>query len=97
MARIAVLQHFWCENAGVLERALQRLGHTVENVELFSGQPVPAKQDFDAWIVMGGPMNVDETGRYQFLAPERRLLEEVIAEGSDAQRSEAKELLQGLG
>ncbi|HPD32506.1 MAG TPA: type 1 glutamine amidotransferase [Phycisphaerae bacterium] len=80
MARIAVLQHFWCENAGVFEPALQRLGHSVENVELFNGSAVPGKRDFDAWIVMGGPMNVDETDRYAFLGPERALLADLIAE-----------------
>jgi GMP synthase-like glutamine amidotransferase len=80
MARIAVLQHFWCENAGVFEPALVRLGHEVENVELFKGRAVPGKRDFDAWIVMGGPMNVDQSNRYPFLGPERELLADLIAE-----------------
>ncbi|NLE60863.1 MAG: type 1 glutamine amidotransferase [Planctomycetes bacterium] len=80
MARIAVLQHFFCENAGVFEPALQRLGHSIVNIELFNGIPVPGKRDFDAWIVMGGPMNVDETDRYAFLGPERALLADLIAE-----------------
>jgi GMP synthase-like glutamine amidotransferase len=79
MARIAVLQHFWCENAGVFEPALRRLGHIVEDIELFDGRPVPGKDDFDAWIVMGGPMNVDETDRHTFLAPEQVLLADLIA------------------
>lgn len=79
MARIAVLQHFFCENAGVFEPVLAGLGHTIENVELFSGRAVPDERDFDAWIVMGGPMNVDETERYVFLEPERELLGRLIA------------------
>ncbi|MGQ9651920.1 MAG: type 1 glutamine amidotransferase [Phycisphaerae bacterium] len=80
MARIVVLQHFWCENAGVFELALRRLGHTVENIELFNGRRVPGEGDFDAWIVMGGPMNVDETDKYAFLGPERSLLGRLIAQ-----------------
>jgi len=80
MARIAVLQHFWCENAGVFEPALVRLGHQVEDVELFKGRAVPGKRDFDAWVVMGGPMNVEQTNRYPFLGPEKDLLAELIAE-----------------
>lgn len=79
MARIGVLQHFWCENAGVFEPALEACGHEVCHVTLFDGRPVPQAAEFDAWIVMGGPMNVDETDRYAFLGPERTLLRRLIA------------------
>ncbi len=80
MARIAVLQHFWCENAGVFEPVLIRLGHAIENVELFNRRAVPDERDFDAWIVMGGPMNVDQTERYAFIEPERELLGKLIGQ-----------------
>jgi GMP synthase-like glutamine amidotransferase len=80
MGRIAVLQHFWCENAGIFEPVLTRLGHEIENVKLYDGRPVPDPREFDAWIVMGGPMNVDETDRYSFLTPERNLLASLIRE-----------------
>jgi GMP synthase (glutamine-hydrolysing) len=79
MARIAVLQHFWCENAGVFADALTGAGHRVEPVRLCDGEPVPGPDEFDAWLVMGGPMNVDETDRFPFLRPERDLLTRLIA------------------
>lgn len=40
---------------------------------------VPTKESFDAWLVMGGPMNVDETNRYPYLPVEKDLLANLIA------------------
>jgi GMP synthase-like glutamine amidotransferase len=78
MATIAVLEHFWCENSGVFMPVLQEAGHRVTEVPLFRGSPLPSPADYDAWIVMGGPMNVDEVDTYPFLASERRLLAKLI-------------------
>lgn len=82
MAHIGVLQHFWCEHADTLDTALKELGHETTLVRLWDGQPVPAKHDFDGWLVMGGPMNVDETDVHPYLLPERKLLAELIAADS---------------
>lgn len=79
MARIGILQHFWCEHADVLDAALVELGHTTKLVRLWDGEAVPGPGDFDAWLVMGGPMNVDETDRQPYLAAERELLAQLIA------------------
>jgi GMP synthase (glutamine-hydrolysing) len=73
------LQHFWCEHGGIFEPVLQGLGHELTNVHLYRGEPVPQFRAFDAWLVMGGPMNVDETHKYTWLAPERELLTQLIA------------------
>lgn len=80
MPRIGILQHFWCEPAVEFESALLAAGHQTTTVALYEGEPVPTADGFDGWLVMGGPMNVDETDKYAFLAPERRLLAELIAE-----------------
>ena len=79
MARIAVLQHFSCEHAGIYAEELAALGHAIRPVRLDTGEPVPAPGEFDAWLVMGGPMNVDEVERYSWLRPERELLGHLIA------------------
>ncbi len=79
MARIAVLQHFWCEHAGIYAEELTALGHQLCPVRLDAGEPLPVPDDFSAWLVMGGPMNVDELERYAWLAPERELLAVLIA------------------
>ncbi len=74
MASIGILQHFWCEGADVLEETLLEDGHRTTLVKLWDGDPVPGDRDFEAWLVMGGPMNVDETDRYAYLMPERELI-----------------------
>lgn len=79
MATVGVLQHFWCEPAVVFEEALVDSGHHLTHVELFNGQALPSKDAFDAWLIMGGPMNVDETERHPYLSAERHLLAELIA------------------
>jgi GMP synthase (glutamine-hydrolysing) len=78
MARVAVLQHFWCENAGVFGRTLEDAGHRLTAVPLFDGADVPTADRFDAWIVMGGPMNVDQMDVHPWLRPERKLLADLI-------------------
>ena len=79
MANIGILQHFWCEHADTLDTALKDLGHTTTLVRLWDGQPVPGPDDFDGWLVMGGPMNVDDTDEHAYLMPERQLLAKLIA------------------
>jgi len=79
MAHIGILQHFWCENAGIFESALVEAGHQIQYIQLFDGKPVPQVDAFDAWLIMGGPMNVDETNKYSFLEAELKLLSKLIA------------------
>ncbi len=78
MARIAVLQHFECENEGIFGAALREAGHALTRVPLYGGAPVPGPDDYEAWLVMGGPMNVDDTDKHAYLTPERALLVELI-------------------
>ncbi len=78
MSQIGILQHFWCEHADTLEAALEDLGHETTSVRLWEADAVPAAGDFDAWLVMGGPMNVDEDDLHPYLAAERALLRELI-------------------
>ena len=78
MAEIAVLKHFWCEGPGAFDDALTGAGHHLITVNLHEGEPVPAAGDFDAWLIMGGQMNVDETDKHPYLLPERRLVAELV-------------------
>ena len=78
MGQVGVLQHFWCEHSGVFAPTLEAAGHRVTTVPVFDGAAVPASGAFDAWIVMGGPINVDEVEKHAWLEPERALLAELI-------------------
>ncbi|HEY4780034.1 MAG TPA: type 1 glutamine amidotransferase, partial [Solirubrobacterales bacterium] len=50
----------------------------VQTVKPLAGQPLPAPDEVAGAIVMGGPMNVDETDRYPGLAAIRDWLAEAV-------------------
>jgi GMP synthase (glutamine-hydrolysing) len=79
MKPVLVLRHVAHEGLGTIADALalRRIAYNV--VEMFANPP----RNFDpreagGLIVMGGPMNVDETDRYPFLADEVRWLRQAI-------------------
>ncbi|MFN7943027.1 MAG: type 1 glutamine amidotransferase [Thermoanaerobaculia bacterium] len=43
------------------------------------GEPLPAVEDVDLLVVLGGPMNVDEESKYPWLATEKRFIAAAIA------------------
>jgi len=51
----------------------------VRTVKPLAGQPLPAPEEVAGAVVMGGPMNVDEVGRFPALAAERAWLAEAVA------------------
>ena len=78
MANIAVLKHFWCEGPEAFADTLVNAGHRITTINLYQGDPVPAPDDFDAWLIMGGPMNVDDIASHPYLRPERDLVADLI-------------------
>lgn len=50
----------------------------VHTVKPLAGQPLPAHEEVAGAVVMGGPMNVDEVGRFPALAAEREWLAEAL-------------------
>lgn len=53
----------------------------VKTVKPLSGQPLPAHEEVAGAVVMGGPMNVDEVGRFPALAREREWLAGAVERG----------------
>ncbi len=53
-------------------------GLDVRTVKPLAGQPLPAHEEVAGAVVMGGPMNVDEVGRFPALAAEREWLAEAV-------------------
>ncbi|OGR85579.1 MAG: hypothetical protein A2901_01955 [Elusimicrobia bacterium RIFCSPLOWO2_01_FULL_54_10] len=79
---IYALYHAPTETAGLIGDALKKLKLNFKEVRLFGGQPLPKNSpELDALIVMGGPMNVDETKKYPFLTEEVKLIQQVIKDG----------------
>ena len=81
MPTALVLQHVAVEGPGLLGAALQARGITLRTVHVHAGQPVPARCDADALVVMGGPMGVYESDRYPHLDDERRLIDHTLGVG----------------
>lgn len=81
MKPVLVLQHVPHETLGALEPHLIVAGLTVQPIELYLGAPERLDlEQASALIVMGGPMNVDETDRYPFLGKEVRWIQEALAQ-----------------
>jgi GMP synthase (glutamine-hydrolysing) len=72
--RLLVLQHIECEPPGAYEDELRARGGTLVRVEVDEGAPLPAWEDFDGIVVMGGPMGAYEEDRLPWLAAEKRLI-----------------------
>jgi GMP synthase (glutamine-hydrolysing) len=53
----------------------------VHTVKPLAGQPLPGHEEVAGAVVMGGPMNVDEVGRFPALALEREWLAEAVERG----------------
>ena len=81
MKAIPILRHVRHEPAGTVEDALAAAGLEFRYVDLFHAIPTAAELDLHGvpgLIVMGGPMNVDETDKYPFLAAELQWIRQAV-------------------
>ncbi|MBI4504634.1 MAG: gamma-glutamyl-gamma-aminobutyrate hydrolase family protein [Chloroflexi bacterium] len=79
---VLVLRHVPHEHHGSLATAFARQGVGVRLVDMFADPPAHLALDGVAGlVVMGGPMNVDETARYPFLATEAAVIERALGRG----------------
>jgi len=79
--RIHYLQHVPFEGLGQIEPLLLELGHTLAGSHLYRGEALPALDDFDGLVVMGGPMGVADGDRYPWLQPELTLIGQAVRAG----------------
>lgn len=82
--RIHALQHVAFEGLGHIEQWIANQGHSLRLSHLYAGDPLPALDDFDRLVIMGGPMNIYEDDRYPWLAAERDFIRRTIAAGKSA-------------
>jgi GMP synthase (glutamine-hydrolysing) len=68
---ILVLQHIACEPPGAYADAMREHGAELHPVELDEGEPLPDWRDFDAMVVMGGPMGACDDDAHPWLVAER--------------------------
>lgn len=80
--RALILQHVAVEGPGTLGAAIEARGWKLETVALYAGTRLPEDaQEYQAVIVMGGPMGVYDEAAYPFLRDEHRFLTRVLAQG----------------
>lgn len=68
---LAVTQHVSYEHPGLVATVAAARGLATDVRRLDLGDAPPALADADGLVVMGGPMNVDETSEHPWLDPER--------------------------
>lgn len=78
-ADVLVLQHIACEPPGVYENVLREHGARIHRVEIDEGEPLPTGIEFDAIVVMGGPMGAYEDDLHPWLTDEKRFLRQALA------------------
>jgi len=71
---IVVFQHLDVEHLGVLRDFMREDGISLTAVELDRGDAIPDLDGFDAMIVMGGPQDVWEEDRYEWLRLEKKAI-----------------------
>jgi GMP synthase (glutamine-hydrolysing) len=79
--RVLVLQHIACEPPGEFEDVLFERGADIVRVELDEGDALPARDEFDAIVAMGGPMSVNDEDDHPWLVAEKQLIREAVADG----------------
>jgi GMP synthase (glutamine-hydrolysing) len=81
MKPILALRHVPHEGLGILEDIFRDAGLVYSFVDLFHDAPRTFRpEQLAGLVVLGGPMNVDETQRYPFLAAEVDWLKQAVAE-----------------
>ena len=76
--KIHYLQHVPFEDLGSIEYWIRKYGHQCSCTKLYQGDDLPDLPDIDWLIIMGGPMNVDETDRYPWLVQEKEYIKAAI-------------------
>jgi GMP synthase-like glutamine amidotransferase len=77
---ILALQHISCEPPAAYEDELVARGLELTRVELDAGDALPDWQDFQAIVVMGGPMGAYDESEHPWLVAEKQLLREAVAD-----------------
>lgn len=76
---VLVVQHAEQEAMGLVEPLCRELGIAWHLCRPYAGEVIPpATQPYDGVVILGGPMNVDETDQFPFLADEVKLLQQAF-------------------
>ncbi|MFY2822594.1 type 1 glutamine amidotransferase [Ruegeria sp. MALMAid1280] len=74
MMNVLIFQHTQGEGPGAFCDHIARHEDAMQIVHLYKGQSIPPLDEFDLLLVMGGPMDVWETGTYPWLTIEKQAI-----------------------
>lgn len=78
--QVCVLQHVPFETLGNIQDWLENKGATICYCRLFAGDRLPAPDDFDLFIILGGPMSVNDE-QYPWLIDEKACVRALVQSG----------------
>jgi GMP synthase-like glutamine amidotransferase len=78
MIRFHCLQHVPFETPGNIELWAKQKEHSFSFSHLYNNEQLPAHSDFDALIVMGGPMSIHDENIVQWLKKEKEFIRAAI-------------------
>jgi GMP synthase-like glutamine amidotransferase len=78
--RILVFQHVAVEHPGVFRELWRDAGHSMHQIELDAGEPIPDLGPYDLLVVMGGPMDVWQEDVHRWLVPEKAAIRRWVME-----------------
>jgi GMP synthase-like glutamine amidotransferase len=76
--RIAILTHIECEGPGLWGEFFAECGIPTQRFRVNDGDGFPADDAFDALLILGGPMNVDQHDRYPWIVQEKAFIRRAI-------------------
>lgn len=76
--RIHYLIHVPFENLGAIEQWATTAGYPLSGTHTYRGEQLPAIDQFDFLIIMGGPQSLREINKYPYLLKERDFIRQTI-------------------
>ncbi|MDJ0782433.1 MAG: type 1 glutamine amidotransferase [Desulfosarcinaceae bacterium] len=79
--RLHCLQHVSFENLAAIDTWAAGRGWERSTTHLYAGERLPALDDLDWLVIMGGPMNIYAEEGHPWLVAEKRLIAQAVAAG----------------
>lgn len=77
--RLHSLQHVPFEDLASIEGWAEGKGHAITKTLLYNDDEFPQMSDFDALLIMGGPMGVYDDEQYPWLSEEKRFIGKAVS------------------
>ena len=78
MKRLHYLQHINFENLGLIKNWAETENFIITKTALYNNNPLPEHNMYDWLVVLGGPMNIYEYGKYPWLKTKKIFIEKAI-------------------